>query len=360
MKFFRSYCRNSHGSQLIFFLLILLPVFGHASPMLDFPWEPTSDPVIMSGNFERDLDRLPKSGSVPSDGRFWSGDYWALNKGNINYRWHSPRPTGFGLRSPGADEVRNMTLAELSHLSPSEKFDIMNSRYDYPLRHEVEKIANPNADIWEGICHGWAPASMNHREPFAKGVKNNEGILIPFGSSDIKALISYYYANGFYADNHQMGRRCYPTGGHDCDEDLNAGAFHIVLTNKVGLHGEGFIIDIKAGPQVWNHPIINFQSQAVAQDGPIRTSAPGTVRRIKFQTRVRVVLGTDNYWETVRGTSAQKETNLNYVYYLDLNADNVIIGGDWESTDRPDFLWIKLRPPQFQGMWSRLGILLND
>ena len=86
---------------------------------------------------------------------------------------------------------------------------------------------------------------------------NPDGIRIPFGSSDIKALVSYYYANGFISNTHQMGRRCYEDGNRsDCEEDLNAGAFHIVLVNKIALRNEGIIIDLKRGLEVWNHPII--------------------------------------------------------------------------------------------------------
>jgi hypothetical protein len=345
----------------VFIFLLLLPLLSKASPDLFFPWESYSDPRIMSGNFEKKYDRLPIAGNVHAEKKYWSGDYWALNKGNINYRWHSPRPSGFNLRSPTRDEAKKMDLAELSHLAPSEKYDLYMGRYDYPLKEEVNKIADRHASSWEGICHGWAPASMNHEEPFAKAATNPDGIRIPFGSSDIKALISYYYAYGPVTDTHQMGRRCYEDGNDaDCDEDLNAGAFHIVLTNKVGLSHEGIIIDLKRGQEVWNHPITSFKSEFTGYSPPLETSAPGTTRRAKIKTSVKVVLGTGNYWETVKGTSAQKEENEKYVYYLDLSADNEIIGGDWESKERPDFLWVKYRSAKFEGLFWKLPTLLND
>lgn len=342
-------------------LLFLFPLFAFGAPKIDLPWEWYSDPNIMSSELERGFDRLPLTGAVQKDGRFWSGDYWALRKGNINYRWHSPRPAGFNLRSPTLEEARSMGLAELSHLSATEKYDLFTGRYDYPLRKEVEKIANRRAEDWEGICHGWAPATMNHREPISKGLLNPDGILIPFGSSDIKALVSYYYANGFISDTHQMGRRCYgEEDDRDCEEDMNAGAFHIVMANKLALRNEGLIVDIKRGPEVWNHPIISYSSQVIKWTGPKRNSARGTVKRVKLRTYARVVLGTGNYWEPVQGTQAQKETVIKYVYYLDLNAANQIIGGDWESHERPDFLWVKYRPAEFTGTLYRLGELLND
>lgn len=342
-------------------LLILLPLMSFASSDY-YPWDWFSDPVIMAQDLRRNFRELPLEGKVISGEKFWSGDYWPLKRGNINYRWHSPRRTGFNLRSPTREEAQRMTQAELSHLSPSEKYDLYTGRYDYPLKHEVERIsANPRAETWEGICHGWAPATMNHNEPTPKGATNPEGIVIPFGSADIKALISWYYANGFISPTHQMGRRCYGEGSEDeCREDMNAGAFHIVLTNKIALRNEGIIVDLKHGGEVWNHPLMSYQSEFIKWSRKKRDSAPGTVRRAKIKTMVRVLNGTGNYWGQIRATSAQKEFTEKYVYYLDLNASHEIIGGDWDSEDRPDFLWVKYRPQEFTGILSRLGELLND
>jgi hypothetical protein len=62
----------------------------------------------------------------------------------------------------------------------------------------------------------------------------------------------------------------------------------------------------------------------------------------------------------VKGTTEQKETSKKYVYWLDLDKDNNILGGDWKSDDRPDFLWVKYKPEGFEGTLSRLPELLND
>lgn len=253
-----------------------------------------------------------------------------------------------------------MTLAELSHLSPSEKYDIFLGRYDYPLKAEVAKVANPAALIWEGICHGWAPATMNHSEPFAKGAMNPEGIQVPFGSADIKALLSWYYANGFNSPTHQMGRRCYGDGRDpECREDLNAGAFHIVMVNKIALRSEGIIIDLKHGKEVWNHPIKSFSTKVLASGAPVTTSAPGARKRVKIETSARVINGSGNFWETVIGTGNQKEETQRYSYWIELDADDEIVGGEWISENRPDFLWVKYRG-NFSGYWAKLELLLND
>ncbi|MFL5784797.1 MAG: hypothetical protein ACJ76H_09325 [Bacteriovoracaceae bacterium] len=349
----------------LLFLLFFFPVIAFASPMMKLPWQWYSDPNIMSSDLERNFTKLPLEGHIQDDQRFWSGDYWALNRGNINYRWHSPQPAGFRLRSPTIEEAKFMSTEQLSYLSPSEKYDLYTGNYTYPLRQEVEKIANRRAESWEGICHGWAPSTMNHKEPTAKTLVNADGISIPFGSSDIKALLAYYYADGFESPTHQMGWRCYTDDYYEnyeeyCEDDLNAGAFHMVIANKIALRNEGVIVDIMRGAQVWNHPIVSYSSRVIKYKNRAHDSAPGTVRRAKIETYAKVVLTTRNSWLPVKGTPDQKETSKKYVYWLDLDKDNNILGGEWKSDDRPDFLWVKYKPATFEGTLSRLPELLND
>lgn len=47
-------------------------------------------------------------------------------------------------------------------------------------------------------------------------------------------------------------------------------------------------------------------------------------------------------------------------YNLDINANGEIIGGEWKSAARPDFLWLKEKPAKFTGDYERLADLLND
>jgi hypothetical protein len=230
----------------------------------------------------------------------------------------------------------------------------------------VSRIADPKAEIWEGICHGWSPASMNHNEPFPKLMTNPDGIEIPFGSTDIKALISYYYAYAHKSpDTHQMGKRCFKPGGisnreRDCKEDLNAGAFHIVLTNRMGIDQKGFIADLMRYEEVWNHPFTAYNSIVIRQGGPDRDSAVGTFRTVDVKTEITYVTENGYDWQRVIGTKRQKSEKTVYQYRLDLASDDTILGGAWLTKDRPDFIWMMNRPRQYMGILSRLGELLND
>lgn len=343
-------------------VLILLGFASFSQASIEFkPWQSYSNPVIMSKNFEKKLYKLPLTGQVKETNKYWSSDYWPLYKGNINYRWNSPNPIGFQLDSPSFNQALRMTQKELEALAPSEKYDLYTGNYTYPLKREVQKRTSPQRREWEGICHGWAIAALNHNEPTPKLLSNPDGIMIPFGSSDIKALLSYYYAYPYSPNGiHQMGRRC--NGRSYCDDDMNAGAFHIVLSNKVGLEGKGFIADIENGSEVWNQVVYNYQTEIIERDlPPARTSASGTIKVVRVKTKVRVVMNiVNNSWLPANGTSLQTFRDSDYEYDLDIDWNGRIIGGDWRSKLRPDFLWFVGPTSGFGTQFAKLKKLLND
>lgn len=349
---------------LYLLLTLLLTPLSFASPLsIQEKWSAVSDPLIMGSNFETRFFALPLGGQVTNKKRFWSGDYWPLNKGNINRRWNAS--ANFTTPSPTAAQARSMAQQDLAQLSPAEKFDLFNGRYDYPLKQAVIKIADPAAQNWEGICHGWAPASINHNEPTPKLLKNPDGILIPFGSSDIKGILSYYYAYPYQVPNtHQVGRRCNDSRlalEEDCERDLNAAAFHIILANKIAMENEGFIADVNRFKEVWNHPIMSYQSSVLNDNRGARgTSAPGTVRTVKVNTRVVYGDEAPNNWNPLLGTPLQKMDSAEFTYMLEIDVYGQIIGGEWSSIRRPDFLWTKEKSTSFTGNFKRLPELLND
>lgn len=325
------------------------------------PWQSLSDPAIMSKKFIRTFSELPLSGQAKESKKYWSNDYWPFYKGNINFRWNAPVPIGFNLDSPDLERALRMSEQELAQLAPSEKFDLLSGNYSYPLLNEVKKRASPNRKEWEGICHGWASAALNHNEPEPKIMTNKDGLKIPFGSSDIKAILSYYYASHYNpVSTHQMGERC--KGVDPCRNDMNAGAFHIVLTNKVGLEQKSYITDIDRGKEVWNHVVLNYKTFIIdATLPPSYTSAKGTVKVIRVKSVVRYVMNLlKNSWLPVNGTNLQSFQDYLYEYELDIDKSGKIIGGDWISNDRPDFLWLVAPTPEFKGIFSELKNLLND
>lgn len=355
-------------SYRLMILSVLFVSFAHASTQSVLEaWKGFSRPEIMASGFTHDLKELPLEGTVQIGPRAWSGHYWPTMEGGINVRWNSPKKEGFDYSSPSKEQVKTMSLDELAKLSPTEKYDLYTGQYNYPMKSRVTGTTRRSAPDWAGICHGWAPATIHHNEPTPKVLTNPDGIQIPFGSSDIKALLSYYYAYDHEVEtSHQVGLRCFfgrwMGGAKSCQEDLNAGAFHIVISNMLGLRKEGFMGDVDRFKEVWNQPIVGYKSTILASNlEPSRRAADLAVKEIRIATDLFYVDEVDHVtWDVVHGTKEQLIAKRSYVYRLEIDADGKIVGGEWESAERPDFLWNKEKATEFKGMLSQLPALLND
>lgn len=270
---------------------------------------------------------LPLSGFVREGDHFWTGDSWSFNSGSINKRWYSHEKE---TNSPTYRQILSMTEESLRELSPAEKYDLLRGRYDFPLVEEVRQLPIKGAQDWEGLCHGWAGATVNHPEPRPKIVTNTDGLLIPFGSSDIKALLSWAYSKALLSENDILGKRCegeINTIEDFCEDDLSAMNFHLALANLVGLRGKSLIADIERGKAVWNHPIISYSSKITG----------------RYQGRKLIIKTTLNYLEVSPQNSWEKQpriySKVTLTYGLDLNKEGNITSGEWISNERPDFIW---------------------
>jgi hypothetical protein len=361
-------------------------------------WDGVNSPTRMEQGFSANFNQLPLSREVTRDRMPWSDTYWPANRGGIAYRWNSkdpsfawqdPRvkmPQVFNIHSPTREEAFRMTREQLMQLSPTEKYDLVLGHYDYPMTHQVLRKTNAFRAYWEGICHGWAPASVNHSEPMPvdvtsgdRGASGTEKLTIPFGSADVKAILDYYYAT---VNPHvrQMGKRCnidltrFPNSTDADCADVNAGAFHIVLTNYIGLRNEPFVADVSRGNEVWNNPIYNYDAKVIASSGPASNSASGTLRRVLVETTVRYssdderlppqwnasvdkdqveVPDSDVTVDVATFENVYRYEKAVYKYWLELDANNQIIGGDWVSAERPDYIWMK-QPMAFTGDFAGL------
>jgi hypothetical protein len=310
---------------------------------------------LMDADHKTRFDELPLEGNVDISKRLWSGDLWPLNQGLINRRWNSFKQEGFNTISPTREEALVMTEAEISRLAPSEKFDLLMGQYEYPLKEEVNTRANPYAVNWEGIGNGWACASSNHNEPTPKVLLNPDELSIPFGSSDIKALLSYYYAfaNDLPPTQH-LGTRCGVSTEGCSGDDLSPASFHIVLANRIGIKKESFLADIDPYQEVWNHPFQGYRSEI------LQTTEAEDMNILTIRTRVSYVnksVGTS--WGPIKGSFRHVNSNRIYTYDLHVNKDGDIVGGEWRSRDRPDFIWVMPVVKQFTGYFSKLGELLD-
>lgn len=338
---------------------------------------------------------LPKQGSL-SDGRMgWSESYWPSNKGGITYRWNHPNPQPFKYKLHTKQEILNMSPQELGELSPAELYDIANDDYNYNLTKSTMRRYSTGDLWWEGICHGWAQAASHYPEPSPVIVTNKSGIKVPFGSSDVKALLAMHEAYNYGGKFGFVGVRCKASGkvegegderdrnpnppapeiaeAPDC-KDSNAGAFHVVISNMLGLLGKGFVADIDRFGDVWNQPITNYTSSVIGEE-PVSSEhqAQGIARRVKvnlkmtygeelkFWTHELESAGHQNFVSKmpVTNTPHQKFLAKDYTYIVELDSMGNVIGGEWISATRPDFLWMYERAKSFKNSPVPLANLKN-
>ena len=170
--------------------------------------------------------------------------------------------------------------------------------------------------------------------------------------------------------------------------DVNAGAFHLVIGNQLGLNREGFLIDKTRDVEVWNQPVFRYDSEVLGWSAPDAGASPGTDRVVRVKTRLYFADDTDYGWAfwyptlpALFGIQSPftseyeryqqfliREGDLtepgrypegildyaDYEYKLDLDRGGVILGGEWITFDRPDFLWL-FRKTGFTGDYEKLN-----
>lgn len=358
-------------------------------------FEPGNSPIffknIAGTTMITEFRHLPRSGHQLDDRYGWSETYWPSNKGGIAYRWSHPDPTPFRYRLHRREELIRMSFQELSQLSPAELYDIAMGDYSYTLTKKTLSRFSTRDLWWEGICHGWAQAATNYPEPAAVIVTNPDGVKVPFGSSDVKALLSMHEAYNYGGSFSFTGRRCKVNGkvegeGDDRDahpnppapelattpdcKDVNAGAFHVVLSNMLGIHGRGFVADIDRFNDVWNQPVTSFTSTVLGEE-PVSEleRASGVARKLRLSTKFTygeelkfftpelAATGIKNFVskKPVTGTAHQEFRHKAYEYLVEIDSAGKIVGGEWISQTRPDFLWMYQRAKNFRNSPIPLG-----
>ena len=328
-----------------------------------------------------------KFAQLPLEGQLsklpWSGDYWATYRGGISYRWNTTGGEKVFYDIPSKEDVEAMTMDELRSLSPAEKYDLYRGEYSFSTvtseRERTEVVTKDDIPGWEGLCHGWAPATIHFEDPAPVVMTNADGMKIPFGSSDVKAMLTYLEHDDMVVKgkgSRQVAGRCdhesydsylatVPEGMRDIfseDQlkkfyiqsgcaDENAGAFHIILTNQIGLLDEGFVIDVTANDEVWNQAVHSYQMDVVAEytgDELLPTVGQGTKREVEINLILAYTTETAFSWELGGSYQLRSDDDRRalkyYRYRIELDENDSVIGGTWISEDRPDFATMRKRP----------------
>ncbi|MEY3901480.1 MAG: hypothetical protein RL189_786 [Pseudomonadota bacterium] len=328
-------------------------------------WDDYNNPAQLDAGSVVVFNELPPAGSsirLP-----WSDIYWPSNLGGIALRWRNGTQTPFSTQRPSEADVRAMSPEQIAALSPAEKYDVLMGRFDFPTVQAELMRTHPAMPQWYGLCHGWASATLNFDEPKAVTVRSASGIEIPFGSSDVKALLAYAQGVVFMPVAKVLGQRCEidltsspQLRNTAACRDTNAGSFHLILTNLVGRQGQTVIADLSNGAEVWNFPISGYSTRELYRQPASVGAAPQAVSEVVVETDVDFIVEIEQPEWNHLGDSRTVATEKNrYQYAVELDSLGRIVGGRWLSEERPDFLWVQEKA-DFRGYYAAIeSIYLN-
>jgi hypothetical protein len=312
-------------------------------------WDTFNRPLFLEpGSIVRFFD-LPLQGNanqVP-----WSDAAWPTSSGGLCARWTGElMPECNGPRLSEV-EIKRMTESQLAELSPGEKYDIFMGRFDFPtLEAERERTRLPvtqSASSCHGFCLGWPAASVNFDEPQPVTLMGAAGVAVPFGSSDIKALLAYAQEVVFspMIESHQQG--CNPrlalTVGVEpplmCSP-LDAGSFYLILSNSIGRQGQSLIAE-------WEHegggkhvPIFSFSTRQLSQQAVSSVSLSGVNTKVVLETELKLLKKLEQpRWLPLMEQHATVTEIRTLSFVVELDGLGRIVGGHWLSQQHPRNVW---------------------
>lgn len=227
-------------------------------------WGTSDNPSLLDPAFNYALDQLPASGAAKKTP--WAGSYWPTYKDSINARWAGAASRSAAKKyelafaksgvedavseTVGIDSLGGTPCTGDAQCAP-EKGSVCAKR--------VGASAGVCSETWFGLCHAWAPAAILEDEP-QKPVTYNG---VEFKVNDMKALMSLAYTEDL--EVRFMSLRCDDSdddgdlGGKAACKDTNAGSFHVVVANLLGLQGRSFVEDRTYDYEVWNQPVRGYK-----------------------------------------------------------------------------------------------------
>jgi subtilisin-like proprotein convertase family protein len=365
---------------------------GLGGAKLPEKWDTTNAPTNFASNLEYKLANLPKEGA--SERVPWPDTYWPTYEDSINARWQvsygavtkdklSPaekydlafngwqasdaflklKPySSDNCASKGWDKAYYEQLGPVAKWVAQNKgnWDSHNGLDDDGDGQTDECDDRDGVETWWGLCHAWVPAAILQEEPLNPVTENG----VRFEVSDIKALLIAVHDP---SSAKMLGGRCNDkevkkdekTGrilASQC-RDLNAGTYHVIMANYLGMQKRAIAEDRTYDYQVWNQPIRGWKVDSIKEitkaDAIKLLKLPATTTAYAYNTSAK------KFWEVRATTSYITESQAStenfadsvdnftrtdqYHYVLELDGYGKIIGGEWTAetqTNYPDFLWL--------------------
>jgi hypothetical protein len=347
-------------------------------------WASQDSPSLFTSTLEFRFDALPLQGEASTIP--WAGSYWPTYEDNINYRWAGPQSDSPSLKYEkafGGTGVED-AVSRYHGIESVSKTCTETTQCDSFLGETCAKRPGRTEGrcvaTWWGICHAWTPAAILFPEPRSPVTKNG----VTFEVQDLKALASLVHNStrtrfvSLRCNKHNStpdggGIRLDPygrpvDGDREC-RDTNAGTYHVLLANYLGLMRQSFAEDRTNSYEVWNQPLRSFkvtsQREVTAAeanrligvtagntDGGVDGGALSTYRFNNAAVRFIAVKAEVKYISESSAEDGYTAPRIDwytrtdhYEYVLELDAGGKIIGGEWVGSSKlshPDFLWLPL------------------
>lgn len=332
----------------------------------------------IQGQYKHSIEELPVDKKLKITP--WS-NVWSDNTGGIAKRFNlSQLPQNYEIVSEA--EFYSLSDTRASSLSPAEKFDILNGDFNYPtLKAEIERTGvrrlnqkdkeyQPGYSIpnWLSLDKYIAAASIvygpfENLDVISSAVNN---IKIKFSDDELLGLLglqmlysnferevvssacptkSVRVRNAFFSQSHRKGmanlNNFYEglnsiNSKAGCVSAINPGAFHLAITNEIGL---------ESNPLIFEKLDNRFSLEGVAYGYK--------VEKINVIDGVEISLYLDMY------NDVKKYHTKLYKYRLVLDSKSRVLGGVWLSDDYPQLIWKPSVTNEIGGYYSTLNKLLK-
>ncbi len=364
----------------------------------------TAERLVDPGTgLERNLPAMHNGAmmNATSSTKPWADSYWPTYRGQLGERYADrsvPNAKSWetnynwAMSNPAAAIVATGDTARINMLSPAEKYDFVMGDFDFTLTRyswaQGRKRQEEDGGVatWMGICHGWSAAS-HMAAPFIAEpttVISQNGIPVTFYPQDIKGLQSLLWANGaptsrFVSSRCSVSRPPRNANGRVIDQgcfDTNPATWHLAIVNQLGRNRRSFVFDGTYDAEVWNFPLVsaryryfnpltfeekNHWSQAVVPLAKYRADkfrefrSPNAVNVVGIYMDVTYVIEIE---PGIKRTFDAPTKTVRYIYDLELDAGDNVIGGEWYSNAHPDFIWTF--DSGLQAMARNDNVLLTD
>ena len=254
-------------------------------------WLPSDDPTRWDENLEFRVTELPQDGAAAQTP--WTGSYWPTYEDSIAYRWDGEETLSPAGKYGAAFEIADVADKVSAKYGVDSRATATECTEDSVCDDSIGEVCAKRAGeetgrcipSWWGICHAWAPAAILEPEPIHPVTRNG----VEFKVNDLKALVSLVYNHTQATmlslrcnEDEENGDITYDNYGNPTGEDLeckdtNAGTFHVIVANYLGLRGEAFVEDRTFDDEVWNQPVsayrITRQDEITAAEAAVLAGA---------------------------------------------------------------------------------------